>query len=98
MNLLPIFRELKNNIPLKKEDNVEGSVLLMNNESGSIGTTSIASFATGSFTHSMTIPAANPGTFTDLLVWTSNPNGVTDSLPTNDTIAASFFISSLLYK
>ena len=57
-------------------------------------TTSIASFATGAFTHSMTVPAANPGNFTDLMVWTSDPNSVTDSLPGNDTIATRFFVNN----
>lgn len=57
-------------------------------------TTSVASFATSTFTHSMTIPAVNPGTFTDLMVWTSSPNGVTDSLPGNDTIVTRFFVNN----
>lgn len=48
-------------------------------------TVNIPSFGTGSFSHSMTITAAAAGSFIDLDVWTSSPNGVTDSLPANDS-------------
>lgn len=53
-----------------------------------------ASFGSTSFTHTITTTASNPGAFTDLMVWTSSPNGITDSLTVNDTINTRFFVNS----
>ncbi len=57
-------------------------------------TPSTASFGSTSFTHTITATALNPGLFTDLMVWTSNPNGVADSLNANDTIRTRFFVNN----
>lgn len=57
-------------------------------------TPSTASFGSASFTHTITATALNPGSFTDLMVWTSNPNGVADSLNANDTIRTQFFVNN----
>ena len=57
-------------------------------------TPSTASFGSTSFTHTITATALNPGLFTDLMVWTSNPNGVADSFNANDTIRTRFFVNN----
>ena len=57
-------------------------------------TPNVASFNTASFSHTITTTAANPGAFTDLMVWTSNPNGVPDSLTANDTLNTQFFVNN----
>ena len=54
----------------------------------------IPSFSTGAFSHSVTITAANPGSFTDLMVWTDLPNGVTDLNPALDTVTTRFFVNN----
>jgi len=52
------------------------------------------SFGTTAFNHTITTTAVNPGAFTDLMVWTSNPNGIADSLNANDTLKTQFFVNN----
>ncbi|MBL4710326.1 MAG: choice-of-anchor J domain-containing protein [Flavobacteriales bacterium] len=57
-------------------------------------TVNIPAFSTAAFTHTVTTTASNPGAFTNLDVWTSNPNGVPDTLSANDTLSARFFTNN----
>ena len=57
-------------------------------------TPNTAAFGSTSFNHTITTTAANPGAFTNLMVWTSNPNGVPDSLNANDTLRTQFFVNN----
>lgn len=53
-----------------------------------------ASFTSTTFTHSMQITASNPGGYTDLAVWTSQPNGMADATPVGDTMTTRIFVNN----
>mgnify|MGYP001603063321 CR=1 FL=1 len=55
---------------------------------------SLLSNATTNFTHTVTLTAANAGSFTDIKVWTSNPNGMTDGNTMNDTIDHQIYVNT----
>ena len=57
-------------------------------------TVSLLSNSSTSFTHSMSLTAANAGSFTDIKVWTSNPNGMTDGNTMNDTIDHQIYVNT----
>lgn len=44
--------------------------------------------------HNTQITFSNPGTYTQLMVWTSNPGGMTDANTTNDTVVADIFVNN----
>lgn len=54
----------------------------------------VASFASQSFTHSMTWTASNPGVNTDIKVWVSEPNNTVDANPANDTLVKTIFVNN----
>ena len=57
-------------------------------------TMNLASFTSATFSHPVTLTAANPGNYTDFKVWTSLPNAVPDSNSVNDTISDQFFVNN----
>lgn len=52
--------------------------------------------AGASFTlaHNVKVVFSNPGTYTDMKVWTSNPGGTTDVNPSNDTLVKAIFVNN----
>jgi len=57
-------------------------------------TLNLPSFTKQSFTHTMNWTATNPGVYTDILVWVSDPNSVTDAVANNDTVVKSVFVNN----
>lgn len=47
---------------------------------------------TQSFTHNVTYSPSNAGSFSNLEVWTSNPNGQVDPNPANDTLSKDIYV------
>jgi copper chaperone CopZ len=54
----------------------------------------IPAFGATTFSHDITITAANPGSATDVLVWTTDPNNNPDLYNDGDTLATSFYVNN----
>jgi len=54
----------------------------------------LTSFASAPFASSVSLTAASPGNYTDLMVWLSEPNGTVDLNSMNDTVVTRFFVNT----
>lgn len=54
----------------------------------------LSSFSSASFTSTVSWTAANPGNYTDLMVWLSEPNGTVDLNTINDTVTTRIFVNN----